>query len=313
LSRRVLVTGGAGFIGSHVVDRLVGDEYSVRVVDNLSTGNLANISTHVNRGSVDFVRADVRDREVIDKLVHGVETVIHLAGIVSVPFSLEKPILTYEVNVEGTRGLLSSCVRSGVKKFIFVSSCAVYGPPRYLPVDEVHPTNPISPYAVSKLKSERCCQELIGRSGLDMVVLRLFNVYGPRQASGEYSGVIQKFLERAETCQPLVIYGDGSQTRDFVHVTDVANAIMTLVQGRDAQGVFNVGCSKAVSIGDLAKTVLSVSGRDSGIIYERSRVGDITHSVADTSKARKVFAYAPRVTLEKGLQELRLERRGAAR
>jgi UDP-glucose 4-epimerase len=309
----VLVTGGAGFIGSHVVDRLVGDGYSVGVVDNLSTGNLANIRTHVNHGSVDFVRADVRDRDVIGKLVHDAEAVIHLAGIVSVPFSLENPGLTYEVNVEGTRGLLSACVWSGVKKFILASSCSVYGSPRYLPVDEVHPTGPISPYAVSKLEGERCCQEPISRSGLEVVVLRLFNVYGPRQASGEYSGVIPKFLERAETGQPLVIYGEGSQTRDFVHVMDVANAITTLVQDGDAEGVFNVGCGKAVSIGDLAKTVLSLSGRDCGIIYERSRVGDIAHSVADTSKARKAFAYAPRVALEEGLQELWLERRGAAR
>jgi len=309
----VLLTGGAGFIGSHVVDRLVGKGYSIGVVDNLSTGNLANISGHVNRGLVDFVKADVRDRDVIGKLVHDVDAVIHLAAIVSVPFSLENPGLTYEVNVEGTRGLLGSCVRSGVKKFIFVSSCSVYGSPRYLPVDEVHPTCPISSYAVSKLEGERCCGEFVDRSGLDVVVLRLFNVYGSRQASGEYSGVISKFLERAERGQPLVIYGDGSQTRDFVHVTDVANAMLALVQGGAAEGVFNVGYGKGVSIGDLAKTVLNLSGRDCGIIHEPSRDGDIAHSVADTSKAREAFAYAPKVPLEEGLKDLLLDRRGIAK
>jgi UDP-glucose 4-epimerase len=258
---------------------------------------------------VDFVKANIRDRDVIGKLVHDVDAVIHLAAIVSVPFSLENPGLTYDVNVEGTRGLLGSCVRSGVKKFIFVSSCSVYGSPRYLPVDEVHPTCPISPYAVSKLEGERCCEEFVDRSGLDVVVLRLFNVYGPRQAGGEYSGVVTKFLERAENGLSLVIYGDGSQTRDFVHVKDVANAILALVQGGAAEGVFNVGYGKGVSIGDLAKTVLNLSGRDCGIVHEPSRHGDIAHSVADTSKARKAFAYAPKVPLEEGLQDLLLCRR----
>lgn len=307
------MTGGAGFIGSHVVDRLVDEGCCVGVVDNLSTGNFANISAHVNRGSVDFVKADVQDRETIGKLVHDVDAVVHLAAIVSVPFSVENPRLTYEVNVEGTRGLLEACVRSGVKKFIFVSSCSVYGAPRYLPVDEAHPTCPISPYAASKLEGEGCCQALFGRSGLDVVVLRLFNVYGPRQTSGEYSGVITKFMERAEKGQPLVIYGDGSQTRDFVHVTDVANAVLTLMKDDCAGEIFNVGYGKAVSISDLAKTVLSLSGRDCGLIHEPSREGDIPHSVADPSKARKAFAYAPKVALEEGLQGLLLDRRGTAR
>jgi UDP-glucose 4-epimerase len=309
----VLVTGGAGFIGSHVVERLVKEGCSVGVVDNLSTGNLANIGTHVNSGAADFVKADIRNCDVIGKLVHDVDAVVHLAAIVSVPFSLENPGFTYEVNVEGTRGLLESCVRSGVKRFIFVSSCAVYGASRYLPVDEAHPTCPISPYAASKLEGERCCQEFFNRSGLEVTVLRLFNVYGPRQASGEYSGVITKFIERAEKGQPLVIYGDGSQTRDFVHVTDVANAILTLAQDDCAGEIFNVGYGKAVSINDLAKTVLSLSGRDCGLIHEPSREGDIPHSVSDPSKARKAFAYTPKVELEEGLQGLLLDRRGKAR
>jgi len=295
------------------VDRLVAAGYKVRVVDNLSTGNLANISVHVNRGSAEFVEADIRDLDVMSKIVHDVDAVIHLAAIVSVPFSLENPALTYDVNVNGTRDLLASCVRSGMKKVIFISSCSVYGEPRYLPVDEAHPTCPISPYASSKLDGERCCEEFNERAGLDVVVLRLFNVYGPRQTLGEYSGVITKFVECVERSRSLVIYGDGSQTRDFVHATDVANAILTLVQGDNVGGVFNIGYGKAVSIGDLAKTVMSLSGKDCGIAYQPSRDGDIAHSVADTSKARKAFAYSPKVPLEEGLQELLLDRRCAAR
>jgi UDP-glucose 4-epimerase len=312
LSDRVLVTGGAGFIGSHVVDRLVEEGYSVGVVDNLSAGSLDNISGHVDRGSVDFVEADVRDRDVVARLVHEVDAVVHLAAVVSVPFSLENPNLTFDVNVKGTRAVLTACARSCVRRFIFVSSCAVYGAPLYLPIDEVHPTGPISPYAVSKLKGERCCREVCG-SGLDLVILRLFNVYGRRQAHGEYSGVIAKFLERAEKGEPLVIYGDGSQTRDFVHVSDVAEAILTLVKSSGVQGVFNVGCGRAISIGYLAEKVLSLSGKHCRIVHESPRDGDIPHSVADISKAWKAFAYEPKVTLEEGLLELLLHWRVAAR
>lgn len=308
----MLVTGGAGFIGSHVVDRLVEEGYSVGVVDNLSTGSLDNIRSHVLRRSVDFVEADVRDRDVVAKLVHDVDAVVHLAAVVSVPFSLENPDLTHEVNVGGTRAVLTACARRRVRRFIFVSSCSVYGAPRYLPIDEVHPTGPISPYAVSKLKGERCCREVCG-SGLDLVILRLFNVYGSRQTHGEYSGVIAKFLARAEKGAPLVIYGDGSQTRDFVHVSDVAEAILTLVRSGGAQGVFNVGCGRAVSISYLAEKVLSLSGKHCRIVYEPPRDGDITHSFADVSKAREAFAYEPKVTLEEGLLELLLHRRVAAR
>ena len=300
----MLVTGGAGFIGSHIVDRLLREGYGVGVVDNLSTGNLTNISGHVDCGSVDFVKGDVRDRDLVGKLVHNVDAVVHLAAVVSVPFSVENPDVTFDVNVEGTRGLLESCVRSGVKKFIFVSSCSVYGAPRYLPVDEVHPTCPISPYAASKLKGERCCQELVGRPDLDVVVLRLFNVYGPRQASGEYSGVITKFIDRARNGEPLVVYGDGSQTRDFVHVTDVANAVLALVKQQRAGDVFNIGYGKAVSINSLAKTVLGFSDYYCGIDYAPSRDGDIPHSVADSSKARKAFSYVPKVGLKEGLRDL---------
>ena len=310
-ARRVLVTGGCGFIGSHVVDRLVEAGHIVSVVDDLSSGILANIGAHVKRGAVEFEEADVRDQGVIDELVRDVDAVIHLAAIVSVPFSVENPDLTFDVNVEGTRRLLESCVASGVKRFINVSSCAVYGAPQYLPIDEAHPTGPISPYAVSKLDGERCCEEFAESFSSGLVVLRFFNVYGARQAAGEYSGVITKFLERVENGQPLVIYGDGSQTRDFVNVADVSDAMLTLLDHGGVKGVFNVGSGKAVSINDLAKTVLRISDKDCGIIHEPPRKSDIVHSVADISKAREAFGYAPKVVLEEGLQGLLLDRRGA--
>lgn len=303
------MTGGAGFIGSHIVDRLVDEKCRVAVVDNLSTGDLANIDKHVNCGSVDFVRADIRDKDAINKCTSEVDAVIHLAAIVSVQFSLKDPSLTNEVNVEGTRRLLESCVDSGIKRFIFISSSSVYGTPQYLPIDENHPTNPISPYASSKLEGERLCQDFSSESDLEPVILRLFNVYGPRQLPNEYSGVITNFMECAEKGQPLVIYGDGLQTRDFIHVKDVASAVLSQINNKCAGEIFNIGCGKEVSINNLAKTVISLSCKDCGIKHEPARKGDILHSVADTSKARKAFAYAPKMSLEKGLQDLLLYRR----
>jgi UDP-glucose 4-epimerase len=302
----VLVTGGAGFIGSHVVYGLVAQGYAVRVVDDLSAGSLANIGKHIHRGPMEFVKADIRDRAIIKKLVDGVDAVIHLAAIVSVPFSLKNPDLTYDVNVNGTRSLVESCVQNGVKRFIFVSSCAVYGSSLYLPIDEGHPTNPISPYAFSKLDAERCLEEFSRRSDFRTVILRLFNVYGPRQVLGDYSGVITKFIECVNDSRPLVIYGDGSQTRDFVYVTDVVSAMLTLLESREVDGVFNIGCGRAVSIRDLAKTVLNLLGSDCEITYKPPREGDIMHSVADITKARNVFGYSPRFSLEEGLRELLL-------
>ncbi len=306
----MLVTGGAGFIGSHIVDRLLNEGYRVVVFDDLSTGTLANIDAHVNDGSVNFVKADIRDFGAISHCARDVDTVVHFAAIVSVQFSIENPSITKEVNVEGTRLLLESCVRSGVKRFIFISSSSVYGMPRYLPIDENHPTSPISPYAFSKLESESLCQKFSNQSALETVILRLFNVYGPRQIPNEYSGVITRFMDCADRGQPLVIYGDGLQTRDFVHVTDVATAVHTLVEDDCAGEIFNIGCGKSVSINNLAKTVMRLSYRNHEIKYEPAREGDILHSVADISKAKAAFAFAPNMDLEDGLKHLLLHRRG---
>lgn len=306
------MTGGAGFIGSHVVDQLVNEGYPVCVFDNLSTGNLANIDKYVNRGLVEFVKGDIRDEEQITKYARDVFAVVHLAAIVSVQFSMENPSLTNQTNVEGTRRLLESCIDCNVKRFIFISSSSVYGTPRYLPIDEHHPLNPISPYASSKLEGERLCQEFFNESGLETVILRLFNVFGPRQAQNEYSGVITKFMECAEKVLPLVIYGDGSQTRDFVHVTDVADGVLTLIEDDFAGEIFNIGYGKAVSINDLAKMVMHLSCRNCEIRYEPAKEGDILHNVADLSKARKAFEYVPKMSLEEGLQDLLLYRRDKA-
>ena len=304
-TRKVLVTGGAGFIGSHIVDNLVSNDYSVRVIDNLSTGKLTNISQHLGKGAIDFVKGDIRDFELVKKCVLDVDAVVHLAAITSVPFSVKQPKLTHETNVKGTLNLLNSCAEAKVNKFVFISSCAVYGEPKYLPVDEIHPTNPISPYAESKLVGERHCLTFHKKHLLKSVVLRLFNVYGPRQGVNDYSGVITKFIYRSKQKLPMIIYGDGLQTRDFVNVYDVSQAVLQALENEKADGeIFNIGFGTPTSVNDLANHVLDLAGLNLKISPEKPRPGDIANTFADISKAEKLLRYKPTFSLQNGLSAL---------
>jgi UDP-glucose 4-epimerase len=300
---KVLVTGGAGFIGSHVVEGLVGAGCRVTVLDNLSTGKLGNIDESLKTRQARFVEGDVTDSKVVRKCVDRVDAVVHLAGVSSVPVSVENPALTYKTNVEGTLNLLNSCVRAKVGKFVFASSCAVYGEPRSLPVKESYGTHPVSPYATSKLQAERLCADFQERKGLKTVILRLFNVYGPRQAVSEYAGVITSFVDRARRGLPLVVYGDGTQTRDFVHVRDVVEAFLRVLEEKKAEGqVFNVGYGKAVSVNELAKKVLELANLEFPIVYKKPREGDLKHMFADVSKANRLLGFGAKVRLDDGLR-----------
>jgi UDP-glucose 4-epimerase len=311
--KRVLVTGGAGFIGSHVVDRLVEAGYGVCVLDNLSTGRLENIRRHLGGGGVEFVRGDVRDVKAVKRGVCGCDAVVHLAALTSVPLSVKDPDLTFAVNVGGTMNLLSSCSRQSVGKFVFVSSCAVYGEPVFLPITERHPTNPISPYAESKLAGEKYALGFDEREILRSVVLRFFNVYGVRQVLNDYCGVIARFISRARQGLPLVVYGGGDQTRDFVNVVDVAAAVVESLESRDADGeVFNVGFGEATSIDDLAIAVLDLTGSNVEVIHDEPRVGDIVNSYANISKAEKLLGYKPTISLRDGLRTLLAEKEVAS-
>ncbi len=308
---KVLVTGGAGFIGSHVVDRLVLEGYEVSVLDNLSSGKLDNIQGHLSSGKVEFVKGDIRDASAVKQSLEGVKAVVHMAALVSVPLSVENPNLTFDINLLGTLNLLRSSINKKVDRFVFVSSCAVCGNPESLPVTEQTRTNPISPYAESKLIGERYCLGFSDRRLLNSVVLRFFNVYGPRQGMNDYSGVITRFIERCNQKLPLTIYGDGSQTRDFVNVKDVAEAVLASIKSSKAVGeVFNIGSGKHTSIKELAKTVIELAGVNSEVSFEKSRAGDIKDSYADISKAKMILGYEPKVSLRDGLQALVEERMG---
>jgi len=303
--KKVLVTGGAGFIGRHLVDRLVREGHPVRIIDNLSSGKLENIQQHIDTNKVEFIKGDIRDTALVKKSVDGVGFVVHLAAIISVPFSVENPDLTFDVNIQGTHNLLVAATEKNVEKFVFISSCAVYGDPESKPVTEKTKTSPISPYAESKLIAERYCLSYNQSNQLKTVVLRFFNVYGPRQSMNAYSGVITIFINKVKQKQPLIIYGDGSQTRDFVNVRDIVDAILVAMKNQKAEGeIFNIGSGKSTSINELAKTVLELGNVDLEIKYEKHRAGDIEHSLADITKAKKLLGYEPKVSLRDGLREL---------
>jgi UDP-glucose 4-epimerase len=286
----------------------------VSVIDNLFTGKVENLQSNLKDGKIKFFKGDIRDGKLVNELVKSVEAVVHLAAVSSVPFSVDNPVLTNDVNVNGTLNLLKACWESDVKKFVFISSCSVYGEPQYLPVNEEHPTQPLSPYAASKVAAEAYCKAFREAYGLDTVVLRLFNVYGPRQREEDvYSGVITKFANNLTRGKPLVIYGDGNQTRDFVHVEDVVEAVWLTLESEDAVGeTFNIGSGKATSINELAKLLAEIFRVEAEAVHGKPRAGDLRRSYADIAKAKKALGYKPKIGLEHGLKSLTLELKGKA-
>lgn len=301
----ILVTGGAGFIGSNLVKYFVNEDFRVRIVDNLSTGKLANIKDLIQKGLVDFINGDIRDFNVLKSALKNINVVIHLAAMTSIPFSFKYPEKTYSVNVLGTWRLLDACAKAKIQKVIFISSCAIYGEPHYLPVSEDLPPKPISPYAESKYFGEKMCSDFYRKRDLNVVVLRLFNVYGPSQVVNEYSGVINKFIERIEQRKPLIIFGDGLQARDFVNVIDVIKAISQSILKEGVEGmIFNIGSGTSTSIKDLIKCLTDLTGANPSIIYKPPRKGDVKKIYADISRARNYLNYKPSIDLFKGLSSL---------
>jgi len=302
----ILVTGGAGFIGSHIVDRLLDEGFKVRVLDNLSTGEKKNLAQHQNNKSFQFIEGDIRNFDLVKNTVKGVDAVFHEAAVVSVTRSVEDPILSNEVNVTGTVNLLKACVDAHVKRFVYASSCAVYGDTETLPNHENLAPKPLSPYAVDKLAAEKYAKVFHNVYGLETVSLRYFNVYGPRQKYGPYSGVISIFINRLLENKPPIICGDGKQTRDFINVKDVVEANMLALSKRKAVGeVFNISTGEATTINKLTETIQKIMGKTSlKPVHAEPRPGDIKHSYGDITKARRNLEYNPKVRLEKGLSEL---------
>jgi len=295
--RTVLVTGGAGFIGSHLVDALVADN-DVRVLDNFSTGRREHLDP-----AATLLEGDICDGDALDRAMDGVDLVFHQAANASVARSVDDPVASHRVNAAGTVALLERARRADAR-VVVASSTAVYGNPASLPVTEDDPTTPLSPYGVEKLAADHYARLYANLYGLDTVALRYFNVYGPRQACTDYSGVITAFLEQACINQPITVEGDGSQVRDFVHVSDVVHANL-LAATTDAVGeAYNIGTGRIVSILDLAQLVRELTGATSDVVHVDARPGDIDTSRADISKARANLGYEPAVALQDGLTDL---------
>jgi UDP-glucose 4-epimerase len=300
------VTGGAGFIGSHLVDRLAQDNAEVTVLDNLSTGKTENIEKHVRSKNIQFVKGDVCNFRLVRNLVRDVDAVVNLAAVVSVPRSIENPLLVHKVNATGTLNVLKASLDSDVKRFVQASSAAVYGEAEKLPVRENFILKPVSPYAVSKIAAENYARVFSCVYGLETVCLRFFNVFGPRQAYNPYSGVITVFINELLHDRPPSVFGDGEQTRDFVSVHDVVSCCMLALTKKGVGGeVFNVSSGKATTVNDLVRLLQKITRRSNlEPIHTKPRCGDIRHSWSSIDKARKVLGYSPRVSLEEGLKEL---------
>lgn len=293
----MLVTGGAGFIGSNVVSECLAAGWSVTVLDDLSTGYRQNLP---DVGALTLVEGDIRDPLAVDESLKGCDAVLHLAASVGNVRSIENPGLDSEINVLGTLRVLEGMRKASIRRLVFSSSAAIFGEPRRLPIDEDHATDPDSPYGVSKLAAEKHCLCYGRLYGWQVACLRYFNVYGTNQRFDAYGNVIPIFATRLVSGEPLVIYGDGEQTRDFVHVQDVAR-VNRLALERQASGVFNVGSGAATTIKELADLIQSCFGHPSQVRHEAPRPGEVRHSVADITASHEGLGFVPSVRLREGL------------
>jgi UDP-glucose 4-epimerase len=302
---RVLVTGGAGFIGSHIVDRLLDQDFQVRILDDFSTGSLENL-VHKKTGNPQLIRGDIRHPMLANKVMKDVDAVFHEAGLVSPILSVRNPKLVEDINVKGTLNLLEASTRFDVKRFIFASSAAVYGSVPHIKLKEEMAPRPTTPYGISKLAAEYYVGIFNELYGIRTISLRYFNVYGPRQRirrNSSYASVIPIFINRLSRNLPLTVYGDGQQTRDFVYVKDVVDANVLALQCEGPK-VFNIGSGKRVTINRLAAHLKELESKmDIGNSYFPPRPTDIRHGYADISRAKKTLGYTPRFSIQEGLKE----------
>jgi nucleoside-diphosphate-sugar epimerase len=296
-----LVTGGAGFIGSNIADALVARGARVRVLDDFSTGRRENVA---GLAGLEVVEGDLRDAATVARAVEGVDGVFHEAALRSVPRSVDDPLSSNEVNVTGTLVLLLACRRAGVRRVVYASSSSVYGDDPALPKVETLPTQPISPYAVSKLAAEHYCQTFARLYGVETVSLRYFNVFGPRQnPESKYSAVIPRFLAQALAGEPLEVHGDGEQSRDFTYIDNVVQANVLAMERPGVSGeVFNVACGTRHSLLAIADSIGTFLGQKLARAHVAPRAGDVRHTLADIGKAERLLGYRPAVDFETGMR-----------
>jgi len=306
-----LVTGGAGFIGSHIVDRLVELQERVRVLDDFSTGKIENIKHNLDK--IELIRGSIANMDTVRRAVEGVDFVLHQAAIPSVPRSVDDPIGSNEANITGTLNVLIAARDAGIKRMVYASSSSVYGDSPTLPKGEDMPADPLSPYALTKLAGEYYCRMFTRLYGLETVTLRYFNVFGPRQdPNSQYAAVIPKFLTlMAEDRQPT-IYGDGLQTRDFTYVgNNVTANLLACEQPNVAGEALNIACGESFSLLDLVDHLNRILGKSLEPILSAPRPGDVKHSSADIQKARRLLRFSPEVDFHEGLEKLAMWFEGA--
>ncbi len=303
-TRRALVTGGAGFIGSHIVDRLLAEGWEARVLDDFSSGRKDNLASAGSQ--IELLEGDVRDTALVARAVEGVEVVFHEAAVPSVPRSVAEPLRTHDVNVNGTLNVLEQARHAGVRRVVFAASSSAYGDTPTLPKIETMPPTPRSPYALQKYVGEVYCRLYADLYGLETVALRYFNIYGPRQnPDSEYAAVIPRFLRACLRGEPPHIYGDGEQTRDFTFVGDAVQANLLAADAKRASGhVMNVGGGARTSLNELLEAVRQITGTTLQAIHEPARAGDVRDSLASLDRARDLLGYVPSTSLREGLQKL---------
>lgn len=302
MSRKFLVTGGAGFIGSHIATALVERGDSVVILDNLCAGRLDNIDHLGDR--VSFIEGCVLDRDAVERAVDGVDTVYHQAALASVPLSVENPLYTNATCVTGTLNLLDAARHAGVRRFVYAGSSSAYGDQPSVSKRETDLPSPLSPYAAAKLAGEMYCQSFAATFGLETVVLRYFNVFGPRQdPNSEYSAVIPIFVTKMVRGERPTIYGDGRQSRDFTYIDNVVQGNLAAADANEAVGrTINLACGTQFTLLQLVESINKVLGTDIDPIFEEARAGDVRESMADVTMARDLLGYEPTVSFDEGLR-----------
>lgn len=298
-NKKVLVTGGAGFIGSNLVKYLIENGNSVTVIDNFMSGYRSNLEPF---SAVHIIDGDVRDKTTVEKAMHGVEVVFHLAASVGNKRSIDHPFIDAEINVLGTLQILEGARKEGVRKIVTSSSASIFGELKTIPIKEGHPVEPDSPYGCTKLCEEKLCLSYAKLYSIEAVCLRYFNVYGPNQRFDAYGNVIPIFVFQMLRNEPLTIFGDGEQTRDFVHVDDVVQANIKAADSIGVSGAFNIASGKSITINYLVKMITN-GNITTKIGYGPKRLGDVCDSLADLSLAQQKIGYKPTIDLETGIEE----------
>jgi UDP-glucose 4-epimerase len=302
---RMLITGGAGFIGSYLCEKYAREKHTVLCLDNFLSGNLMNVRHLLDCRNFKLVKGDVRDFDLLERISRDVDVIFHLAAQIHVDRSYVEPRLTYEINVMGTQNILEIARIHDVEKIVHTSTSEVYGSAQYVPIDEKHPLDAPHPYGASKIAADRMCNAYIQTYGMNICIPRFFNIFGPRQRDIGYGGVISIFTRRILNNKPPIIYGDGRQTRDYTYIEDAVRAFDLVLNHKPKLEPINIGTGKEVSIIDLANMIIELCDKKGSIkpVHVKPRIGEVKQLIADASKAKKILKWEAKYELRKGLEE----------